>query len=209
MMAWPAIAGHGSLKEAAAQEMQNSKSQRTLTLNMPTRLELDAYDSRILIELQSDARLPMAELGRRVHLSQPAVTERVRKLEAAGVITGYRATVNYQALGYGIRALMRVGRADYARVAKTVQSTPEVIHAHNVTGDDSWVIEIAVVDVTHLDAVVSKFCALTETATAIVLNSVREHQVVAPARPQDVKPPAGKVGKARGYRSADRAKASR
>ena len=55
----------------------------------------------------------MAELGRRVHLSQPAVTERVRKLEAAGVITGYRATVNLRALGYGIRALVRVGRTEY------------------------------------------------------------------------------------------------
>jgi len=55
---------------------------------------LDAHDTRILAELQADARLSMAELGRRVHLSQPAVTERVRKLEASGVISGYRATVD-------------------------------------------------------------------------------------------------------------------
>ena len=72
---------------------------------------LDTYDTRILAELQADARLTLAELGRRVHLSQPAVAERVRKLEAANVITGYRATVNLAALGYGIRALVRVGRA--------------------------------------------------------------------------------------------------
>ena len=51
-----------------------------------------------------------------MHLSQPAVTERVRKLEAAGVITGYRATVDLAKLGYGIRAVMRVGRTEYARV---------------------------------------------------------------------------------------------
>ena len=120
-----------------------------LTLN----IEIDAHDTRILAELQSDARLSMAELGRRVHLSQPAVTERVRKLESAGVITGYRATVDLARLGYGIRAVIRMGRAEFARVSKLVQQTPEVINAYNVTGEDNWVLEIAVIDVSHLDTV--------------------------------------------------------
>jgi Lrp/AsnC family transcriptional regulator, leucine-responsive regulatory protein len=151
-------------------------------------IELDAHDTRILAELQADARLTMAELGRRVHLSQPAVTERVRKLEAAGVITGYRATLNLARLGYGIRAIMRIGRADYARVIKLVQNTPECINAYNVTGDDSWVLEIAVIDVSHLDAVVTKFCLLTETATSIILNPAREHQPMLPPQRSDVRP---------------------
>src|ERR1700754_2012478 len=94
------------------------------------KVELDHHDTRILAELQADARLTMADLGRRVHLSQPAVTERVRKLEACGVITGYRATVDLGKLGYGIRAVMRVGRAEYARVVKLLQQTPEVINAY-------------------------------------------------------------------------------
>ncbi|MEO7548091.1 MAG: AsnC family transcriptional regulator, partial [Ramlibacter sp.] len=94
---------------------------------MPTEISaLDLYDSRILAELQGDARITMAELGRRVHLSQPAVTERVRKLELNGVIKGYGAVVNYQRLGYGIRAIVRVGRVEYARVVKLVEQTPEV-----------------------------------------------------------------------------------
>lgn len=156
-------------------------------------IELDAHDTRILAELQGDARLSMAELGRRVHLSQPAVTERVRKLEAAGVITGYRATVDLAKLGYGIRAWIRVGRAEYARVVKLVQQTPECINAYNVTGEDSWVLEIAVIDVAHLDAVVSRFCLMTETATSIILNVVREHQPMAPARREDVKAPVRKA----------------
>jgi Lrp/AsnC family leucine-responsive transcriptional regulator len=156
-------------------------------------LELDGHDTRILAELQADARLTMAELGRRVHLSQPAVTERVRKLEAAGVISGYRATVDLAKLGYGIRAIMRIGRADYARVVKLIQTTPECINAYNVTGDDSWVLEIAVIDVRHLDAVVSKFCILTETATSIILNPAREHQPMLPPLAADVKPPIKKV----------------
>src|SRR5437868_14975401 len=100
------------------------------------KVELDHHDTRILAELQADERLSMAELGRRVHLSQPAVTERVRKLEAAGIITGYRATVDLTRMGYGIRAIIRVGRAEYARVVKLVQQTPEIVNAYNVTGED-------------------------------------------------------------------------
>ena len=156
-------------------------------------LTLDAYDTRILAELQADARLTMAELGRHVHLSQPAVTERVRKLEGSGVISGYRATVDLSKLGYGIRAIIRVGRAEYARVVKLVQQTPECINAYNVTGDDSWVLEIAVIDVAHLDAVVSRFCLLTETATSIILNPAREHQPMLPAQREHVKNPIRKV----------------
>nr|WP_047194831.1 Lrp/AsnC family transcriptional regulator [Caldimonas brevitalea] len=158
--------------------------------------DLDLHDTRILAELQADARLSMAELGRRVHLSQPAVTERVRKLEAAGVITGYRATVNLQKLGYGIRAIVRVGRADYARVVRLIQQTPEVVTAYNVTGEDSWILEIAVLDVGHLDAVVTKFCLLTETSTSIILNAAREHQPMLPPRREDIKPPIKKVDNA-------------
>lgn len=158
-----------------------------LTKGFTLNIELDTHDTRILAELQADARLTMAELGRRVHLSQPAVTERVRKLESLGVITGYRATVDLGRLGYGIRAIIRVGRAEYARVVKVVAQTPEIVNAYNVTGEDSWVVEIAVIDVAHLDAVVTKFCNLTETSTAIILNTVREHQAMVPARKEDVK----------------------
>ena len=153
----------------------------------------DSYDVRILAELQADARITLAELGRRVHLSQPAVTERVRKLEVAGVIAGYHAKVDLAALGYGIRALMRVGRADYQRVIRLVESTAEIVNAWNVTGEDSWVLEIAVTDVAHLDAVVSRFCELAVTATSIILKAPREHHPVMPARglppPNDMEGP--------------------
>jgi Lrp/AsnC family leucine-responsive transcriptional regulator len=147
---------------------------------MPAIATLDSYDTRILAELQADARLTLAELGRRVHLSQPAVAERVRKLEAAGVITGYRATVNLAALGYGIRALVRVGRTEFVRMQNLVAATPEIVNAWNVTGEDSWVLEIAVTDVAHLDTVVSQMCLLAETSTSIILKTLRQHQVMLP-----------------------------
>jgi Lrp/AsnC family transcriptional regulator, leucine-responsive regulatory protein len=142
---------------------------------------LDHYDSKILAELQRDARISMSELGRRVHLSQPAVTERVRKLELSGVIKGYHAVVDAARLGYGIRAIVRVGRCDYATVIKRIEETPEVVNAFNLTGEDSWILEIAVQDVPHLDEVVSKFCLLTETSTSIILNVARENHPLLPA----------------------------
>ena len=149
---------------------------------------LDLYDSRILAELQRDARITMSELGRRVHLSQPAVTERVRKLELAGIIKGYHAVVDAPRLGYGIRAMVRVGRCDYATVIKRVEETPEVINAFNLTGEDSWILEIAVQDVPHLDEVVSKFCLLAETSTSIILNVARENHPLLPALQARTKP---------------------
>ena len=142
---------------------------------------LDAHDRALLAELQANARVTIAELARRVKLSQPAVRERVRRLEEAGVVRGYRALVDYRALGYGIRAIVRLGRCDSARVARAIARTPEVINAFQVTGDNSWVLEIVVVDVEHLDSVVSQICALAESSTSIVLKALREHQaLVAP-----------------------------
>jgi Lrp/AsnC family transcriptional regulator, leucine-responsive regulatory protein len=144
-------------------------------------MDFDAKDDRILAELQLDARLTMAELGRRVHLSQPAVTERVKRLEDAGVITGYRAQVSPLALGHGIRAVVRIGRCDYERMVGLIHATPEVSDAFNVTGEDSWVLMLAVRDVAHLDDVIGRFCALTETATSVVLKAIKERSPLRPA----------------------------
>jgi Lrp/AsnC family transcriptional regulator, leucine-responsive regulatory protein len=142
---------------------------------------LDSYDTRILAELQADGRMSIAELSRRVHLSQPAVSERLKKLESGGVITGYRATVNLAALGYGLHALVRAGRCEYARMLHVLSQLPEVINCWNVTGEDSWVFEIAVADVAHLDAVISRICELAETSTSIILKTLRADAVVLPS----------------------------
>lgn len=153
-------------------------------------IELDSHDHRILAELQADARLTMAELGRRVHLSQPAVTERVRKLEEAGVICGYRAVIDASKLGYGIRAVIRIGNTDEADLMRALANSPEVLTAYGVTGEDSWVFEIAVRDVAHLSAVLSRFCQQTPTSTAIILRTLREHSPVKPLPAGDGEPAA-------------------
>ncbi len=146
----------------------------------PQRLRLDGHDRLLLAELQANARISIAELARRVKLSQPAVRERVHKLESAGIIEGYRASINYRALGYGLRAIVRLGRCDFARISRLVARTREVVSAYQVTGDNSWILEIVVVDVDHLDTVVSQFCSLAESSTSIVLKAPREHHPVAP-----------------------------
>jgi Lrp/AsnC family transcriptional regulator, leucine-responsive regulatory protein len=153
-------------------------------------LEIDGYDEAILRELQLDARISMAELGRRVHLSQPAVTERVRKLEESGVITGYRATVNAAKLGYGIRAIIRATKCEYQDMVKLIDKTPEIVKAHSITGGDSWDLEIVVRDVEHLDAVLWVLKKLTDTTTTVVLRTPREHAVILP--PRDTESVAGK-----------------
>ena len=146
-----------------------------------TDVTLDQFDANILAELQNDARISVAELARRIHLSQPAVRERVQKLEAAGIIRNFRTTVDARALGYGIRAIMRVGRCDSGRIERLIAKTPEVVTAFNITGEDSWMLEIAVVDVEHLEAVVSRYCALAVTSTSIILKALREHHPLRPA----------------------------
>jgi Lrp/AsnC family leucine-responsive transcriptional regulator len=143
---------------------------------------LDLIDTKILGELQRDARITVAELARRIHLSQPAVRERVQKLETGGIIRGFRTSVDAHALGYGIRAIMRVGRCETTRMEKLIAKTPEIVTAFNITGEDSWILEIAVIDVRHLDAVVSRFCAVAVTSTSIILKALREHHPLAPAQ---------------------------
>ncbi|MBV8035272.1 Lrp/AsnC family transcriptional regulator [Roseateles sp.] len=156
-------------------------------------LELDQHDHRILAELQADARLTMAELGRRVHLSQPAVTERVRKLEDSGVILGYRALVDGAKLGYAIRAVIRIEAMDEARMLHALDASPEVLTAYDVTGEDSWILEIAVRDVAHLKTVLSRFGH--QAPTAIILRALREHAPLQPlpaAQPEPAAPLARK-----------------
>ncbi len=139
---------------------------------LPSKL-LDGTGWRILRELQLDARLSFAELGRRVGLSKPAVAERVRNLEAAGVISGYRAEVDLAKVGYPILAVIRMGAVGdvLARITATVRAMPEVLECHRGTGGDSFTMKVAVASVEHLEAVIDRLTPFGTTATSIVLSS--------------------------------------
>jgi Lrp/AsnC family leucine-responsive transcriptional regulator len=134
---------------------------------------IDATNRLLIAELQADARLSLAELGRRVALSSPAVAERLRRLEEAGVITGYTATVDARRLGYGFGVVIRVRPAPgkLAIVAEVARSTPEVVECHRVTGDDCYIAIAYVRDVEHLEQVIDRFAAHGQTTSSIMQSS--------------------------------------
>lgn len=145
------------------------------TVNAP----LDQVNIRILQQLIVDPRLSMSELARRVKMSPPAVTERVQRLEEAGVIAGYRLDLDPRALGLPVAAYVRVRPApgQLQRVAEVARETAEVVECHRVTGEDCFIVKMHVSAVERLDEVLDRFLAYGQTTTSIVQSSP------VPARP--------------------------
>ncbi len=131
---------------------------------------LDETNLRLLAELQSDARLSLAELGRRVGLSSPAVAERLQRLEDDEVILGYRAQINPRALGFALSAVIRMRPAprQLQKAAAIARSTPEVVECRRVTGDDCYVMLAHVRSVEHLEEVIDRFTPYGSTTTSVV-----------------------------------------
>jgi Lrp/AsnC family leucine-responsive transcriptional regulator len=130
---------------------------------------IDEVNRRLLAELQADGRLSLAELGRRVGLSAPAVAERIQRMEQRGVIRGYRADIDPRALGLALTAVIRVRPApgQLYNVAGLAQETPEVVECVRVTGEDCYFITAHLRDVTHLEQVIDRFAPLGQTTTSI------------------------------------------
>jgi len=131
---------------------------------------LDDTNRRLLAELQADARLSLAELGRRVGLSSPAVAERLQRLESDGVILGYHARLDPRALGYAFSVVVRHRPAprQLHKVAALAQATPEVVECRRITGDDCFVMLAHVRSIEHLEEVIDRFATYGQTTTSIV-----------------------------------------
>jgi Lrp/AsnC family leucine-responsive transcriptional regulator len=134
---------------------------------------LDGTNRLILAELQDDARMTLAELGRRVGLSAPAVAERLQRMEAEGVIRAYRAELDPRALGYSLGAVLRIRPAprQLSKVAALAKDTPEVTECHRITGEDCFFMRLHVRDVDHLEEVIDRFVPYGQTTTSIMQSS--------------------------------------
>lgn len=135
--------------------------------------EIDAVNRRILEELQSDPRLTMSELGRRIGMSSPAVTERVRRLEEAGIIRGYRLDLNPVALGLPIAAYIRIrpNSGQLPRIAELALQIPEIVECHRVTGEDCFILKVYIPAIDQLDRLLDSFLLYGSTTTTIIQSS--------------------------------------
>ena len=144
-----------------------------MAVNQRESRAIDATNLRLIDELQANGRLTVAELGRRVGLSAPAVAERLQRLEADGTIAGYRAEVDPRALGYELAVVIRIRPAprELKKVAELAQRTPEIVECHRITGDDCYLMKAHVRDVTHMEEVIDVFAVYGQTTTSIVQSS--------------------------------------
>ena len=133
----------------------------------------DATDWRILHALQHQGRATFAELARAVSMSASAVTERVRRLEEAGVISGSTAVVDQERLGLPVLAFVRLRypHGNYKPFHDLLDTTPEILEAHHVTGDDCFVIKVATRSMSHLEQVAGRIGALGSVTTSVVYSS--------------------------------------
>jgi len=136
--------------------------------------QLDVIGRKILVELQENGRIPFTELGKRVGLSTPAVMDRVRRLEDAGVIAGYRADVNLSTMGYPILAFIAVNVVgDFLpRMNKLAKSIPEILECHRVTGSNSFIMKVIAGSVEELEKTIDRLTPYVATTTSLVLSSI-------------------------------------
>ncbi len=141
---------------------------------------IDEIDWKILKELQINARTTFAELGRRVGLTTPAVIERIRKLEDAEIITGYRVEIDTAKVGLPITAFIRMSitGVDYSHIIEVAEQSGEILECHRGTGGDSFIMKVAVADVGHLQMLIDKLTPYGITTTSIVLSSPVKNKII-------------------------------
>jgi Lrp/AsnC family transcriptional regulator, leucine-responsive regulatory protein len=160
---------------------------------MPTDRTIDQLDLRILEILQTNARETQADIARDIGLAPSAVLERMRKLEARGIVRGYAALVDPRALDLPMLAFVAV-RSDETgaddQVAQVLAQSPEVLEVHHVAGDDCYLIKVRARDAEHLGALLrtrfGRIPGVRSTRTTIVLETVKETPRLSIGRPQEV-----------------------
>jgi Lrp/AsnC family transcriptional regulator, leucine-responsive regulatory protein len=136
--------------------------------------DLDAVDARILTALAADARISVAELARAVGLSAPSAAERIRRLEEAGVIEGYAATLDPRTIGLKVAAWLRVRPVPggLSNVAEILRSSPEIVECDRVTGEDCFVARAHVKSIEDLEALIDRIIPFAMTTTSIIQSTL-------------------------------------
>ncbi|MGA3133261.1 MAG: Lrp/AsnC family transcriptional regulator [Terracidiphilus sp.] len=165
---------------------------------------LDPIGWRILAELQEDARMQFVELGKRVGLSTPAVIERVRRMEEAGIIAGYRVEINRNKVGLPVCAFIRVRViGDFIpRTAAAVRQMPEVFECHRIAGEDTFLLKVCVASAEALEKTVDKLTPYVATTTMLVFSSPVTRRSIEP--PHEAPPPPSRKTARRAVRSPGR-----
>ncbi|MDT0644453.1 Lrp/AsnC family transcriptional regulator [Zunongwangia sp. F363] len=139
-------------------------------------MKVDKINWEILSLLQANARLSNAEIGRKVGISSPAVSERIKKMEDAGLIQGYRTEISYRQAGHQLKAIITL-RAFMGRLKaflEKVKEFQEIVNCYRITGNENIIMEVVLYDQAHLEAFIDKMITYGETKTHIVLSNVIE-----------------------------------
>lgn len=142
---------------------------------------MDQYDLHILRTLHSNARITMKELSERIHLSQPSCAERVKKLEAKGIIKGYQAQIDWELLDYPIAAVVRItplpGKLN--QVEAIIRTMKSVEWCEKLTGDFSFLIKIHLNSVRQLDDSLFEILQIATTSTSVIKYTVVDNRFIA------------------------------
>ena len=134
---------------------------------------LDSCGRKLLDELQANARLSVAELGRRIGLSPTATAERLRQMEESGVLLAYTVEINHDALGLEVMAFIRMSCSgqNYHRLLEYVQTLEEVRECHHLTGGDDFLLKVTTTNMADLEALIEALLPYGNPVTSLVLSS--------------------------------------
>jgi Lrp/AsnC family leucine-responsive transcriptional regulator len=167
------IVGCTSQSKGKSATMSQDLRENELFAYRPNHELLDDVNIQLLKQLKQEPRLTMSELGRRIGMSAPAVTERVRRMEAAGIILGYRLDINPVPLGLPIAVYIRIrpNSGQLPRIAELAEQIPEVVECHRITGEDCFILKAHIPGMDQLDRILDRFLLYGSTTTSIVQSS--------------------------------------
>ena len=151
-------------------------------MTMDSTALMDGYGRKLLEELQSNARLSIAELGRRIGLSATATAERLRQMEEVGIVRGYSVEIDREALGLDVMAFVRMscsGGQQYHRLIEYVQTLQEVRECHHLTGGDDLLLKVTTTNMADLEALIEALLPYGNPITSLVFSSPVERRTYA------------------------------